>query len=163
MSYIIYHLLYTIYTNIFLLYSFSIRNMNNFLTHTVLCCVFVLFIVVLCTTCCKLHWIVRFWFPLWYSFTFIVLAIMIKLQKHSLTHTRRHARTHSLTQSICTVNDERKITRYDPIPDVVRSYKLLILFRLYNYVHHIVSLQILDDICSEMMDFYPSSKCMFLC
>jgi len=35
------------------------------------CCVFVLFVVVLCTQCCQFIWIVHLWFPRRYSPTFI--------------------------------------------------------------------------------------------
>jgi len=38
----------------------------------ILCCVFVLFVLVLCTPCCQFLWIVHFWLPLRYSLTFIL-------------------------------------------------------------------------------------------
>jgi hypothetical protein len=37
----------------------------------ILCCVFVLFVFVLCTLCCQYHWIVNFRWPLRYSLTCI--------------------------------------------------------------------------------------------
>ena len=38
----------------------------------ILCSVFVLFVVVLCTLCCQFLWIVHCWLPIRYSLTFIV-------------------------------------------------------------------------------------------
>jgi hypothetical protein len=38
----------------------------------VLCCVFVLFVFILCTLCCQFLWMTRFWLPLLYSLTFIL-------------------------------------------------------------------------------------------
>jgi hypothetical protein len=37
----------------------------------IFCCVFALFIFVLCALCCQFLWIVHFWLPLRYSLTFI--------------------------------------------------------------------------------------------
>ena len=37
----------------------------------ILCCVFVLFVFILCTLCCQFPWIVHFWFPLRYSLTLL--------------------------------------------------------------------------------------------
>ena len=37
----------------------------------VLCCVFVLFFVILCSLCSQFLWNIHFWFPLRYSLTFI--------------------------------------------------------------------------------------------
>ena len=37
----------------------------------ILCCVFVLFFLVLCTLWCQFLWVVNFWLPLRYSLTFI--------------------------------------------------------------------------------------------
>jgi hypothetical protein len=37
----------------------------------ILCCVFVMFFLVLCTLCCQFLWIVHFWLPLRYSLMFI--------------------------------------------------------------------------------------------
>ena len=39
----------------------------------ILCCVFALFFVVLCTLCCQFLWIVHFWLPFRYFLTFIYL------------------------------------------------------------------------------------------
>ena len=41
----------------------------------ILCCVFVLFFLVLCTLCCQFLWIVHFWLPLLYSQTFIIYIL----------------------------------------------------------------------------------------
>ena len=38
----------------------------------VLCCVFALFVFILCTLCCQFLWMTRFWLPLLYSLTFIL-------------------------------------------------------------------------------------------
>ena len=39
----------------------------------IVCCVFVLFLFVLCTQCCQFLWIVHFLLPLQYSLTFIFI------------------------------------------------------------------------------------------
>jgi hypothetical protein len=41
----------------------------------ILCCVFVLFVFVLCTLCCHFLWIVHMWLPLRYSLTFISVVL----------------------------------------------------------------------------------------
>ena len=41
----------------------------------ILCYVFVLLFVVLCTLCCQFLWTVLFWLPLRYSLTFIMLDV----------------------------------------------------------------------------------------
>ena len=38
----------------------------------ILCCVFALYVFVLCTLCCQFLWTVHFWLPLRYSVTFIL-------------------------------------------------------------------------------------------
>jgi hypothetical protein len=50
----------------------------------ILCCVFVLFVYVLCTLWCKFLWIVQFWLPLWYSLTFIRLQSMFVFSHYRL-------------------------------------------------------------------------------
>ena len=41
----------------------------------IFCCVFALFVFVLCTLCCQVFWIVNWWLPLRYSLTFIHIHI----------------------------------------------------------------------------------------
>jgi len=43
----------------------------------ILCCVFVLFVFVLCNQCCQFLWIVLFWLPLRYSLTFIFVLCLV--------------------------------------------------------------------------------------
>jgi hypothetical protein len=48
----------------------------------ILCCVFVLFVFVLCTLCCQFLWIIRFWLTVQYSLTSIYSkAIIIQQTK----------------------------------------------------------------------------------
>ena len=55
----------------------------------ILCSVFVLFVVVLCTLCCQFLWIVHCWLPIRYSLTFIVshfswtLILVLGVYNHS--------------------------------------------------------------------------------
>jgi hypothetical protein len=42
----------------------------------ILCCVFVLFVFILCALCCQFLWIVHFWLPLRYSLTLKLVIVM---------------------------------------------------------------------------------------
>ena len=50
------HVLFTLYVVFFLLPNSGVQH--------ILCCVFVLFVFVLCIQCCQFLWIVHFWLPL---------------------------------------------------------------------------------------------------
>ena len=49
----------------------------------IVCCVFALFVSVMCTLCCQFLWIVHFWLPLRYSLTFIY-SINLFISSHPM-------------------------------------------------------------------------------
>jgi len=60
---------------LFTLYVFVLHSGFQY----ILCYVFVLFVIVLCTLCSRFPWIVRLWFPLRYSLTFICRSLFAPL------------------------------------------------------------------------------------
>ena len=55
----------------------------------ILCCVFVLFVFVLCTLCCQFLWIIHFLLCLWYSLTFYIFVSHMVANK-CITYNKQH-------------------------------------------------------------------------
>jgi predicted membrane protein len=77
----------------------------------ILCCVFVLFVFVLCTLCFQCLWIVHFLLHLWYSLTFIYPVNIIGLFKQNKCESTKICKT--------TMRKQIQQIRYEP------SYKQL--------------------------------------